>query len=109
MSSSLIVGTMKELQDLSVIVSAKPKYPELMANNAEDLFINIFKVLKEKEKQLQDLRTSVREVEEEVNYTRDTFNSLKDMFIIEYGTKKYNEIHNDVCLGIVNAEDARNI
>lgn len=96
------------ITDNSVIVSAVPKYPNIMAPNSEDYIKSEFERLNMKKSEIAELHMKIMTMEQELEIEEKEFRNKAELFDITYGTREIDEIHNSVCLGIVNPSDRRN-
>lgn len=77
-----------KIEDKSRIESITFMYPNLMSNNAETLVKEVFNKIKEKEREIQNLRQQQRGLEEELNKLRDTWNNMSKWFTYTHPVKE---------------------
>ena len=97
-----------QVTDYTHIASAKPIYPDMMTENAEQELIKLFNTIREKKNELATLRIQATFLDQELESLTAKYQKLSKMFHIEYSTKEIQKIHKEYGLGILNKDNARN-
>lgn len=96
------------ITDYTVIESAKPKFPELMTEKAEEAFIKAHYDLLEKKSRLASLRMEAMKLEQELQGEEKEYRKMAELFDITYSKKEFEEVRGQIYMGIINPDDYRN-
>lgn len=72
--------------DKNKVVKVNFKYPELMSEDSEKLILDEYYSILDTERELQEERAKVRELEEIVKQKRQKFNDKSNLFELEFST-----------------------
>lgn len=95
------------IENKKKLLRVKLLRPEIMAPDAAKQFEDEYNSLLRMNDELQNLRSQVRILEDVIKEKENTFRTFQHLIELEFETTEKEDIKNDVCIAVVNREDAR--
>ena len=95
------------IENKKKLLRVKLLRPEIMAPDAAKQFEDEYNNLLQMNEELHNLRSQVRILEDTIKERENTFRTFDHLIELEFETTEKEAIKNEVCMAVINREDAR--